>query len=237
MSESLQLPLMDPASIRLPLVEIFETVEGEGTKAGYPTVFIRLFGCPLRCSWCDTKYSYAPYHATQIMTIEEICQTVKRFFAQHICLTGGEPLLHGDKSALLLQELARLDQIVDIHVETAGSVPLHPFLRAVTSPKVRYIMDYKLLSSGESHQMHLPNLEVLRPQDELKFVIADDDDFALACHVLAVYRPVAIPLFSPVWGRMEPKVLVEKILAKPLPQVKVSLQIHKVIWDPEQRGV
>lgn len=237
MSDRIDLSQIQPDKASLPLVEIFETVEGEGTKAGYPTVFIRLFGCPLRCSWCDTTYSYPPYQAADVMTIKEICENVKQFSATHVCLTGGEPLLHGDKSALLLQELAKLDGLVDIHVETAGSIPLHPFLRTIDSPKVRYIMDYKLLSSGESHHMHLPNLEVLRPQDELKFVVADDADFDLACHVLDVYRPAAVVLFSPVWGSMEPKTLVQKMLAKPLPQVKLSLQIHKVIWDPQQRGV
>ena len=228
---------MSESASRLPLVEIFETIEGEGTKAGFRTTFIRLFGCPLRCVWCDTKYSYPPYEPEFVLSIEEICDRVKGYAAQHICLTGGEPLLHGERSAQLLRELANLEQIQDIHVETAGSIPLHPFLQTVTSPKVRYIMDYKLPDSGESHQMPLPNLEALREQDEIKFVIASEEDFAMACHVLDTYRPRAVPLFSPVWGKMEPDRMVEKLLQTSLHQVKVSLQMHKVIWDPDRRGV
>lgn len=225
------------AEATLPLVEIFETVEGEGTAAGFPTVFVRLFGCPLRCSWCDTTYSYAPERAELTLTIHEIAQRVSAYRSTRICLTGGEPLMYRERSALLLNALAALPQIVDIHVETSGAIDIAPFLQSVQSEKVRYIVDYKLPASGESAKMHLPNLECLRPQDELKFVIATEEDFELACHVLEIYEPAGTPLFSPVWGAMEPQELVARILERGLSQVKLSLQIHKVIWRPEQRGV
>jgi len=221
----------------LPLVEIFETIEGEGSAAGFPTVFVRLFGCPLRCVWCDTPYSYPPYQAEQTLSIAAICEQVKSYRARRICLTGGEPLLYKERSAQLLSALAQLPHIIDIHVETSGAIAIGPFLESVESAKVRYIIDYKLPASGEEDKMDLGNLALLRPQDEIKFVIASRADFDVACRVLAQYPVLGTPLFSPVWGKVEPHQLVEWILQEGLWQVKMSLQIHKVIWDPNQRGV
>ncbi len=226
-----------PQSLVLPLVEIFETVEGEGTAAGYPTVFIRLFGCPLRCVWCDTPYSYAPHEPQIRLSIADICARVADFASTRVCLTGGEPLMFGERSSALLNALAAMEQLVDIHVETSGAVSLESFFAGVGSDKVRYIVDYKLPASGETARMHLPNLRMLRPSDELKFVIADRDDFAAAIEVLRVHRPGGVILFSPVFGRMEPRELVTWILAAGLRDVRLNLQIHKVIWHPEQRGV
>ena len=223
--------------VMLPLVEIFETVEGEGTAVGYPTVFIRLFGCPLRCVWCDTQYSYAPHEPEMRLTVMEICARVGDFSSARVCLTGGEPLMFGGRSIALLSALAALPQLVDIHVETSGAIALEPFLEQVQSKKVRYIVDYKLPASGETHRMHLPNLQLLRPTDELKFVIADEQDFLCALDVLQTHRPGGVALFSPVFGRMPPQQLVERILAEGLANVRLNLQIHKVIWDPQKRGV
>lgn len=232
-----ELATLQPENTQISLVEIFETVEGEGTTAGFPTVFVRLFGCPLRCLWCDTPYSYPPQKAEMLLSVAEIARQVSGFSANRVCVTGGEPLLYGDRSALLLQALASLEHICDVHVETSGAMALHPFLAAVSSPKVRYIMDYKLPDSGESQRMHLPNLAALRPQDELKFVIASERDFELACHVLEVYDPASVTLFSPVWGKMEPRELVARMLEQGLANVRLSLQLHKIVWDPNERGV
>lgn len=222
---------------RLPLVELFETVEGEGTRAGVPTVFVRVFGCPLRCTWCDTPYSYPPDKPQRVLTVAEIREAVGRFPWRHVCVTGGEPLMYAEKSAMLLAALADLPHVVDVHVETSGAVPLSPFLAAVPSEKVRYIVDYKLPASGEEAAMVVDNLRRLRPQDELKFVIADEDDFRRAVEVLNTHRPRGQVLFSPVWDTMPPRRLVELILAHGLAEVKLNLQLHKVIWDPQARGV
>ncbi len=224
-------------AIRLPLVEIFETVEGEGTQAGYPTVFVRLFGCPLRCVWCDTPYSYAPAKAEFTMTIEQIVLRVASFKAARVCLTGGEPLMYHEHSAALLRALSELPRLVDVHVETSGAIDLTSFLKDVRSSKVRYIVDYKLKESGQTAKMIAANFTVLRPQDELKFVIASDADFDEAMAVLDRFHPLCTVLVSPVFGAMEPEHLVDRLLKEGRPHVKLNLQIHKVIWDPNQRGV
>lgn len=223
--------------IKIPMVEIFETVEGEGTCAGFPTVFVRLFGCNLRCVWCDTAYSYPPEKAERVMTVAEIVEAVEGYRSTHLCLTGGEPLLYGDNSAALLQALASVERLTDVHVETNGAIDLAPFLQKITSPKVRYIMDYKLPDSGEFEAMIPDNLALLRPRDEVKFVIAGERDFEAAVDILHRYPTEAQPLFSPVWETMPPARLVELMLTRGLARVKLSLQLHKIIWDPSVRGV
>ncbi|MDD9265634.1 7-carboxy-7-deazaguanine synthase QueE [Paenibacillus sp. GCM10023248] len=223
--------------IRIPMVEIFETVEGEGTRAGFPTIFVRLFGCNLRCTWCDTKYSYPPAEAENVMTIAEIVSKVTSFRSRHICLTGGEPLLYGDKSLALIEALAALEQVDDLHIETNGAIDLAMFVERVASPKVRYIMDFKLPDSGEMEQMLVSNFALLREQDELKFVIGSDHDFRTAVDVLEKHPTKALPMFSPVWETMPPHKLVKLMLEAGLSGVKLNMQLHKIIWDPAMRGV
>lgn len=226
----------------LPMVEIFETVEGEGSMAGFPTVFVRVFHCNLRCTWCDTDYSYAPAKEEYKATIEEIVEKIRSFPSHRICFTGGEPLIHGTKSAALLKAMCDLDHITDVHIETNGAIDLIPFeaLRnenEAVKNKARFIMDYKLPDSGEMDRMIHSNFEILQTQDEIKFVIGSDEDFNIATAVVKEHHKEGQVLFSPVWETMPPKKLVSKILAEPLPEVKLSLQMHKVIWDPNQRGV
>ncbi|GLG00258.1 7-carboxy-7-deazaguanine synthase [Alicyclobacillus hesperidum subsp. aegles] len=232
----------DWRSSRLPMVEIFETVEGEGTRAGYPTVFVRVFHCNLRCTWCDTPYSYAPAKPEFEASIGEIVDRVDQFGWHQVCLTGGEPLIHRHKSQLLIDAIASLPQIEDLHVETNGAIDVRPFaaLREQSpelAAKLRFIVDYKLPSSGEQAQMVHEHLAALSDRDEVKFVIADDHDFDTAVSVLAAYPTKAQVLFSPVWESMPPRELVNRILQHRLSRVKLNLQIHKVIWDPNQRGV
>jgi 7-carboxy-7-deazaguanine synthase len=227
----------DPADIRIPIVEIFETVEGEGTRAGFPTVFVRLFGCNLRCVWCDTKYSYPPARAERVMSIEEIVGEVRKYRSRNICLTGGEPLMYGERSMALIEALCGIEGLVDLHVETNGAIDLAPFLARIDSPLVRYIMDYKLPDSGETERMITANIGRLRPQDELKFVIGSESDFHEALRVLKDYPTAALPLFSPVWETMPPAKLVALMLEHGLSHVKLNMQLHKLIWDPAARGV
>lgn len=228
---------MKTKDISLPLVEIFETIEGEGQQAGFHTVFVRLYGCNLRCSWCDTPYSYAPAKPEMTLSIKEIVEKVSSFKAKNICLTGGEPLLYGEKSIVLINRLLEIDGIKDIHIETNGAIDLARFMNSISDKRVRYIMDYKLSESNERDKMIDSNLDLLREIDELKFVIGSDEDFNEATEIVSGNEIKSQILFSPVWGEMEPRKLVEKIITNGLSQVKLSLQIHKIILDPSTRGV
>ncbi|MCZ8512120.1 radical SAM protein [Paenibacillus filicis] len=233
-------PIMNKAErdgIKLPMVEIFETVEGEGTRAGFPTVFVRLFGCNLRCTWCDTKYSYPPAEAEFVMAIGDIVRETAKFRSTHLCLTGGEPLLYGDRSAALIEALAETGRLTDLHIETNGAIDLEPFLSRIDSPIVRYVMDYKLPDSGEEDKMVMSNFPLLRGQDEVKFVIGSERDFMAAKEVLEANPTKALPLFSPVWETMPPEKLVRLMLEHGLSHVKLNMQLHKIIWDPAARGV
>jgi len=232
----------NPRLQKLPLVEIFETVEGEGMRAGFPTTFIRLFNCNLRCSWCDTKYSYAPAEPTAHETISDIVEKVTQYGHHFVCLTGGEPLLYTSKVLVLLEALAELPFLQDIHIETGGGVDILPFQQLrqtnpLVSAKVRFILDYKLPKSGESTKMVMSNYTHLQPQDEIKFVIADEHDFTIACTIVREHCRFGTVLFSPVWETMPPEKLVKLILVHKLHDIKLSMQIHKTIWDPNRRGV
>ncbi|GAA0374206.1 7-carboxy-7-deazaguanine synthase QueE [Bacillus horti] len=227
---------------KVPMVEIFETVEGEGMKAGFPTVFVRVFHCNLRCTWCDTPYSYAPAEPEYEASIAELVADVQKYPSQSICFTGGEPLIHREKSAGIIHSLSYLDHIEDIHIETNGAIPIETFAKsraadAKWKQKVRFVMDYKLPDSGEMDKMVYENFKWLQKQDEIKFVIGTDQDFEVALEVLDKYHEEGQVLMSPVWETMPPHKLVEKVLERKLSHVKVSLQMHKIIWDPNQRGV
>lgn len=228
--------------VKLPMVEIFQTVEGEGLKAGFPTTFVRLYNCNLRCTWCDTTYSYAPHPPEFYATVEDIAQQVVEFGNPVICLTGGEPLMHQDKSLALIRALAELEVVEDIHIETNGAIDLVPFQQfreghSQALKKVRFVMDYKLASSGERDKMMLENFAQLRPQDELKFVIGSREEFAEASAVIDEHYKEGQILFSPVWDVLAPAALVQMILASPYKRAKLSLQSHKYIWHPDQKGV
>lgn len=227
---------------KLPMVEIFETIEGEGMRAGFPTVFVRVFHCNLRCHWCDTPYSYAPAKPEFEATIQDIVEQVQTYASRAVCLTGGEPLIHREKSAGLIHQLAQLEHIDDIHIETNGAIDIEPFANirreeALWQRSVRFVMDYKLPASGEMDKMIHSNFNSLDEQDEIKFVIGTDEDFELALSVIDRHYKKGVILMSPVWETMPPKKLVEKVLTHRLAHVKVNLQLHKVIWDPQQRGV
>lgn len=240
--QGIPVPLEESLQWEVPMVEVFETVEGEGLKAGYPTIFVRLFHCNLRCRWCDTPYSYAPSKPEYNTTIGALLQEVKQFASKHLCLTGGEPLIHREKSAAIIHHFSLLENIEDIHIETNGAINLQPFIQLRNSlpswqSKVRFIMDFKLPSSGELERMVTSNFEALSDQDEIKFVIGSDDDFETALETIHRFYQRGHILMSPVWEEFSPRKLVEKVLAHGLSQVKISLQLHKIIWDPDQRGV
>jgi 7-carboxy-7-deazaguanine synthase len=208
--------------------EIFHSIQGESTHAGRPCVFVRLTACDLRCTWCDTPYAF---HEGRKMTIDEILEQVRGYGCGLVEVTGGEPLLQREVYPLM-QRL--LDEGFAVMLETGGHISIEQVPEAVTS-----VIDVKCPASGESEKNYWPNLERLRPHDEVKFVIQDRGDYEFATDVVAKFnlaeRAHAV-LFSPVHGVLDPKELAAWILADKLP-VRLQLQAHKYIWGATARGV
>ena len=210
------------------LNEIFYSVQGESTYAGRPCVFVRLTACDLRCSWCDTPYAF---HEGSKRPLESVLQDVDRYECGLVEVTGGEPLLQEAVYPLMDALLARGKTVL---LETGG----HRSTERVPAEVVT-ILDVKCPGSGEAHRMDWDNLDRLRPHDEVKFVIKDRADYEYARGVVVerdlVSRTAAV-LFSPVHGVMNARELAEWMLADRL-AVRLQLQAHKYIWDPQTRGV
>jgi 7-carboxy-7-deazaguanine synthase len=207
------------------VTEIFFSIQGEGTRAGRPCAFVRFTGCDLRCGYCDTAYAF---HGGAEMTREAILAEVARFPCKLVLLTGGEPLLQRELPALARDLLERGYEVT---VETHGQRPLDTLPAEVVR-----IADVKTPESGEV-ATDLAWLDRLRPADEVKFVVSSEADFTWSRDVVrrhALEGRVHL-LFSPVWGKVEPRQLAAWLLESGL-QARLSLQIHKVIWG-EQRGV
>lgn len=207
--------------------EIFYSVQGESTRAGLPCVFVRLSGCHLRCQWCDTAYAF---EEGSEMSVDEILERVKDYPCRLMELTGGEPLLQTEAAPLITRFL---DLGYKVLLETSGSVAIGP-----VDPRAHVIMDLKCPGSGMTHHMQWENIRCLREKDEVKFVVSDRRDFDWAVDVIRRYDLIrrCPVLLSPVHGALEPRDLAEWILESGL-NVRLQLQIHKMIWDPQMRGV
>lgn len=211
----------------LRVTEIFHSIQGESTFAGRPCVFVRLTGCPLRCTWCDTEYAF--YGGSE-RSIDDIVRQVREYDCQLVEVTGGEPLAQTDTAGLL----SRLcDEGFTVLLETSGAIDT-----ATVDPRVHIVLDAKCPGSGMTERMHWPNVERIRPQDEVKFVIQDRVDYEWAKDVVARYSLSSrcSVLFSPVFGTLDPRQLAEWVLADRL-SVRFQLQMHKHIWSPDMRGV
>lgn len=213
-----------PVRERLRITEIFHSVQGEADAIGWPTVFVRLTGCPLRCVWCDTEYSF---HGGQWHDIDAIVEHVASYGARHVCVTGGEPLAQ-KRCQILLSKLC--DAGHEVSLETSGALDV-----SQVDPRVRKVMDLKAPDSGESARNLWSNLDHLLPHDQVKFVIASRGDFEWSRDVVREHNldSKAMVLFSPVWGNVEPRELAEWILADRLP-VRFQLQLHKLLWNDAQ---
>jgi 7-carboxy-7-deazaguanine synthase len=208
--------------------EIFHSIQGESTHAGRPCVFVRLTACDLRCSWCDTPYAF---HEGHKMSLEDVVAQVRGYGCNVVEITGGEPLLQKEVYPLM-QRL--LDDGYTVMLETGG----HRSIAQVPAGVVR-VMDVKCPGSGEAHRNDWSNMEHLTSRDEVKFVIKDREDYDFAREVAATHGlagRVAAVLFSPVHGILDPRLLASWILEDRL-EVRMQLQVHKYIWDPQTRGV
>ena len=217
------------------VTEIFRSIQGESTHAGLPCIFVRLTGCNLRCMWCDTAYAF---YGGQSKSVEEVFAAVRslsqcdgRRLVNLVELTGGEPLLQKDIYPLIDRLLEDRYRVL---IETSGERDIGEL-----PPPVIRIVDVKCPGSGEEGAFRMENLAALQPHDQVKFVLADRRDYEWAREFLAQHplqEKVEAILFSPVFGQLEPRLLAGWILEDGLP-VRLGLQLHKFIWDPEARGV
>ena len=209
---------------RLKITEIFLSLQGEARHAGWPTVFVRLTGCPLRCQYCDTAYAF---HGGEWRTIDEVMAEVASHGVRHVCVTGGEPLSQ-KRCILLLQRLC--DAGYEVSLETSGAIDI-----AEVDPRVSRVLDIKTPGSLEVHRNLWSNLPLLTAHDQVKFVICSREDYDWARGVLAEHRlaDTCDVLFSPSYTQVSPRELADWIVADRLP-VRFQMQLHKILWDDER---
>lgn len=212
---------------RLKVTETFVSIQGEADAVGWPTLFIRLTGCPLRCVYCDTQYAF---HGGEWREVDALVETARGSGVRHVCVTGGEPL--AQKACLdLLRALCDAGFVVSL--ETSGAMDVAP-----VDPRVSRVVDLKTPGSGESARNRLENLDVLSGRDQLKVVICSRGDYEWARDLLRARIRKSVPgtyfqvLFSPSWGEIEARELAEWILADRL-DVRLQVQLHKVLWGNE----
>jgi 7-carboxy-7-deazaguanine synthase len=209
----------------LRITEIFHSLQGETSRTGLPTVFVRLTGCPLRCGYCDTAYAF---QGGTTVTLEHILAEVARYGTRYVTVTGGEPL--AQKNSLpLLSALA--ERGYSVSLETSGALDV-----SKVDPRISRIVDIKTPGSGEVNRNRWENLEYLNSHDEIKFVLCGEQDYGWAKEIMTERRLALVcpVLFSPAYGELDPAALAEWILRDRLP-VRMQIQLHKVLWG-EQPG-
>ena len=209
--------------------EIFNSIDGEGKRTGMLVSFIRLTGCNLRCSYCDTTYALSPSNGKET-TITSILQTLDTYQCPNVTITGGEPLIHEGIDQLVD---ALIDHGYNVNIETNGSVDITPYLNRNTL----ITMDYKLPSSDMESSMDADNLPLLRDTDVLKFVVSDVQDLNRMMEVISTNTIKAKIYISPVSNKMNPQTIVQFMKDNHLTSARLQLQLHKIIWNPDTKGV
>lgn len=221
------------------VVEIFTSIDGEGKRAGLPTTFVRLYGCNLHCSFCDTRYGCEEDNYT-IMSADEIVERCDEAGVHSITLTGGEPLIHPGIDSLIGKLLCKGYWV---NVETNGTVDVEMFRSSITAgreyglSRLFFTVDYKCPGSGMHDKMNVGMYRYLRSEDVVKFVVGSKDDLDFMVNILDQIQTNAQVFVSPVFGKIDPKDIVEYIVEHHLYDCRVQLQMHKLIWDPNKRGV
>lgn len=218
------------------VVEKFVSINGEGTRAGQLATFVRFAGCNLNCNYCDTRYANGKDVNFELMTSSEIYEYIKSTKVKNVTLTGGEPLMQPDIIELL--QVLREDVELSVEIETNGSIPLNKF-RNIISNRPKFTMDYKLASSNMEEKMFLENFDYLSKQDTVKFVVGSIKDLERAKEIIELYELTkkANVYLSPVFGSIEVNEIVEFMKDNNMNNVNLQLQLHKIIWAPESRGV
>jgi 7-carboxy-7-deazaguanine synthase len=219
------------------IIEKFLSIDGEGPSSGELATFIRFQGCNLRCSWCDTTYSWDKESTSEVLTTKEIYDYIKQNGVTNVTLTGGEPLIQENIDKLL--EILNFDNNLRIHIETNGSIDIDPFKKRHKGKNISYIVDYKLPSSNMNNKMNLNNLKVVENSDVYKLVVGSNEDLQMAYDLISKYELTSkcLVYLSPVSGEINMEEIVEFMKDKKLDKVRLQAQLHKIIWDKDARGV
>lgn len=217
------------------VVEIFSSIDGEGIRAGLPVVFVRLYGCNLNCSYCDTPYSHTTEQDKAVeMDPGEIIGQIIGSGIPRVTITGGEPLIHQDIEKLI-DGLIKYG--IEVNVETNGTRPIPVKYQAGVRRLLFFTMDYKCPSSGMESAMNIENLNTLKNCDVLKFVVGCKNDLDAAHSVINSLQSDPQIFFSPVFGKIELSEIVDYMMEEKMWNCRVQVQLHKIIWDPNERGV
>ncbi|NME83382.1 putative 7-carboxy-7-deazaguanine synthase QueE [Clostridium sp. SM-530-WT-3G] len=219
------------------IIEKFLSIDGEGPTAGELATFIRFQGCNLRCSWCDTKYSWSKNDITEKLSSDEIYNYIKSNRVSNVTLTGGEPLIQENIEELL--EILSNDDELTVHIETNGAINISNFKEAIKGDNISYIVDFKLPSSNMTEKMDMENLNLVSKNDVYKFVVGSKEDLQKAYEIITEYDLTSkcLVYLSPVFGSIDMEYIVEFMKEKNMNKVRLQVQLHKIIWDKDKKGV